>query len=153
MCRMDRIEQRLRRLAIALERVDSAWRREHSLTVNEKLVITFLAADGVLAPSELSRLVGLTTAGVTTLLDRLEDSGYVERRRNPDDGRRVLVTPTKKAIMARLCFEAVNVEIARTVSEADAASIERFLETAEEIALRRVAHGCELGATGRKVPE
>ncbi|MCW2961806.1 MAG: putative transcriptional regulator, MarR-family [Thermoleophilia bacterium] len=137
MRQVDGIEDRLRRLLVALERLDSTWRREHALTANEKLVVAFLAADGALAPTELSELVGITTAGISTLLDRLEADGYVIRRRNPTDGRRVLVTLTKKALRARMGFESVTAEIARAAQADEEAAIAAFLERAERIALRR----------------
>ena len=136
MVRVDGIEERLRRLLVALERLDSIWRREYALTSNEKLVVGFLAADGALAPKRLSELVGITTAGISTLLDRLEADGYVNRRRHPTDGRRVLVTLTKKAQRTRSGFESVTAEIARAAQAEEEAAITAFLGRAEQIALR-----------------
>jgi DNA-binding MarR family transcriptional regulator len=42
---------------------------------------------------ELAELSGLTTGAVTGLIDRLEKAGFVERRRDPDDRRKVYVRP------------------------------------------------------------
>ncbi|HTD55568.1 MAG TPA: MarR family transcriptional regulator, partial [Silvibacterium sp.] len=39
----------------------------------------------------LAECTGLTTGGVTVVLDRLEKAGYARRERNPDDRRSVLV--------------------------------------------------------------
>ena len=43
---------------------------------------------------ELADAAHLTTGAVTTVLDRLEDVGYVRRIRDTDDRRRVLVEQT-----------------------------------------------------------
>lgn len=137
MAPMERLEDRFRRLTIALERLDAAWRQEHRLTANEKLVITFLAADGPLSPTQLAEFLSLTTAGISSLIDRLEAEGLVERRRHPNDGRRVLVTLTQRALRVRMSYETVIAEIAAQANEVETAQVERFLELAEAVILRR----------------
>lgn len=42
-------------------------------------------------PGDLARLSGLTTGGVTVVLDRLAKAGYVKRQPNPEDRRSILV--------------------------------------------------------------
>ncbi|MCW2927047.1 MAG: transcriptional regulator, MarR family [Thermoleophilia bacterium] len=140
---MVRLEERIRRLTIALERLDTAWRREHSLTANEQLVVTSLAADGPLSPTRLSERTGLSSAGTSALIDRLEAEGHVARRRDPNDGRRVLVTLTKRALVARMALDEVIAEIATQVDQSHAPHIERFLDIAERVALDRAR---QLGA-------
>jgi DNA-binding MarR family transcriptional regulator len=49
-------------------------------------------------PGDLARWSGLTTGGVTVVLDRLEKAGYIKRQPNPADRRSVLVQP----VMSRL---------------------------------------------------
>ena len=44
-----------------------------------------------LTPGRLAELTGLTTAAVTTILDRLERAGFVRRERDPTDRRKILV--------------------------------------------------------------
>ncbi|MGY2093463.1 MarR family transcriptional regulator [Nocardia gipuzkoensis] len=46
---------------------------------------------GPLTAGELARRTGLTTAAVTTVVDRLERSGFVTRTRDTADRRRVVV--------------------------------------------------------------
>lgn len=53
---------------------------------------------GSATPGDLARWSGLTTGGVTVVVDRLERAGYVKRRPNPRDRRSVIVRP----IAARL---------------------------------------------------
>ena len=44
-------------------------------------------------PGELGRSCGLSSGGVTVVLDRLEKAGYIRRDANPDDRRSVIVRP------------------------------------------------------------
>jgi DNA-binding MarR family transcriptional regulator len=44
-------------------------------------------------PGDLARWSGLTTGGVTVVLDRLEKAGYVKRKPNPADRRSTIVRP------------------------------------------------------------
>lgn len=133
----------MRRAAIAFEHLESAWRREHSLSANEQLVIAFLVGDGPLTPTVLSERVGLSTAGISTLVDRLESLQFVQRRPSPDDGRRVLVTPTKKAMRARMGLDVVHAEVARSVPAADHDAVLRYLASVEREALRRAGRAPE----------
>lgn len=50
-----------------------------------------------LSPTEIARRLIVTTASVTSLLDTLERRGLVERRADPADRRRLLVTITPPA--------------------------------------------------------
>ncbi|KXP00658.1 MarR family winged helix-turn-helix transcriptional regulator [Tsukamurella pseudospumae] len=47
---------------------------------------------------QLARILGLTPGSVTTMTDRLVAAGYVHRVPDPTHGRRVLVTPTSRAV-------------------------------------------------------
>lgn len=49
-------------------------------------------------PGEIATALGLTTGAVTTLLDRLERAGYVQRLRDSTDRRRVNVELTRKSL-------------------------------------------------------
>ena len=46
---------------------------------------------GPVTPGKLAEATGLTTGGVTVMLDRLEKAGVVKREPNPNDRRSVLV--------------------------------------------------------------
>jgi MarR family transcriptional regulator, organic hydroperoxide resistance regulator len=53
--------------------------------------IHLLELMGPLTPGKLAKCTGLTTGGVTVVLDRLEKAGYARRERNPQDRRSVVI--------------------------------------------------------------
>lgn len=66
------------------------------LTVNptDLAAMEHLIEDGPLTPTELAARLGITTAAMTTSIDRLTALGHVTRESNPRDRRGVLVVPT-----------------------------------------------------------
>ena len=67
------------------------------LRLTDMQCINVIDLMGPSTPGELARFTGLTTGGVTVMLDRLEKGGYLRREPNPRDRRSVLVhlNPTK----------------------------------------------------------
>jgi len=66
---------------------------------NEFLVLLYLSIDEdkkALTASELSNLLKITPAGVTHLINPLEELGYIERLKDSNDRRIVLISLTKK---------------------------------------------------------
>ena len=53
-----------------------------------------MADDGELGPHQLSTLIGISTGSASELVDRLEQAGFVERRRDHRDRRRVTLHTT-----------------------------------------------------------
>lgn len=65
------------------------WREAH-LTLTQARLLRSLR-EGPIGQSELGRLLNLSPASVTRLIDRLEERGLIARERDPDDRRRVAV--------------------------------------------------------------
>jgi len=53
---------------------------------------------GALTPGQLGRAAGLSSGGVTLVLDRLERAGYIRREPNPDDRRSIIARPVEGAL-------------------------------------------------------
>ncbi|WP_396667182.1 MarR family winged helix-turn-helix transcriptional regulator [Microbacterium sp. R86528] len=140
---IDRQVERGRRVLEAMRvyrAADVAMRRrtrnEMAMGDNELLALRLiLRQDGKgtrTTPSEVASYLGITTASTTSLLDRLERSGHVERRPHPTDRRRVVLLPTERT----------NDEVRKTLgdmhkrmmdathdlSDDDAVAIVRFLD-------------------------
>lgn len=51
-------------------------------------------AEPQLTAGRIAEAIGLSTSAVTTVLDRLEQRGFIDRRRDPTDRRKVVVVST-----------------------------------------------------------
>jgi DNA-binding MarR family transcriptional regulator len=95
----DRTEVTLlaRRLTVELEAFSRGFATQHDLHPTDVRAIVMLMdaarRGGSLRPADLSRQLDLSTASVTSLLDRLERNGHIERVRHPTDRRGVTVVP------------------------------------------------------------
>lgn len=69
------------------------WLRD-SLSLVHLQVLAVLEAEGPLAMSKLAEALDVSVASATGIIDRMEQRGLVERRREPDDRRVVLVHRT-----------------------------------------------------------
>lgn len=61
------------------------------LNASDMQCLILLSHKGIATPSELSRYAGITSGSTTTMIDRLEKNGFIERLRNPEDRRSVNV--------------------------------------------------------------
>ena len=87
----------LRRLALQHNRWIDALCRHVGISRSDYDALEALDEHGSLTPSELGRLLNLTSGAVTALIDRLEKLGWASRNRHPDDRRKVIVTLTHDA--------------------------------------------------------
>ena len=83
-------------------------------------------ADG-LAQVELSQRIGIATASSTAVIDQLEQRGFIRRKRDAADRRRIIVnlTPAGRALEKPLeaCAIAVNMRARGGLSRAEVASL------------------------------
>ena len=85
----------LRALSTEIDRLDQAAADQYGLNRTDMRALDLVGRAGPLAPTALARLLGFTTGGVTTVLDRLERAGYIRRRPDPADRRRLVVEVTQ----------------------------------------------------------
>lgn len=89
----------LRDLTRAAAEVDHALASRMRLRAMDYAALGHVTNEpGTLGPVELSARLGISSGSATELVDRLERSGHVERRRHPDDRRRLTLHPTDRAI-------------------------------------------------------
>ncbi len=95
-----------------------------------------LSRMGPLNPTRLAELVGMSTAAVTQVIDRLERAGFARRERDPHDRRKVTVYPTATPEMTQAMGEifggvtqTMNTLLARYSPE-QLAAIEDFIQQA-----------------------
>lgn len=63
------------------------------INVTDLNCMNILTLRGTMTAGELAKATGLTTASITSVLDRLEEAGFVRRERDAKDRRRVIVRP------------------------------------------------------------
>ena len=68
------------------------------LHLTDMQCVNLLDLLGPVTPGRLAECTGLSTGGVTVMLDRLEKAGVVKRERNPNDRRSVLVRVNPKRL-------------------------------------------------------
>jgi DNA-binding MarR family transcriptional regulator len=71
-------------------------RMEASISGKQLTVLRYLVQEGPQSVGQISRLLYVTDATTSALLDRMERDGYVTRRRSTRDNRRVYIEPTEK---------------------------------------------------------
>lgn len=100
------------------------------LRLTDMQCLNILDLLGPVTPGRLAEYTGLTTGGVTVMLDRLEKAGLVQREPNPGDRRSLLVrvNPRKlKKISAVYAGIRRQVEsILAETSESDLQSVAKF---------------------------
>lgn len=103
---------------------------------NELTVLRFLTRETGSArdvtPVDLARHLGVSSASMTALLDRLEKSGHLLRRPHPSDRRKVLVTPTPHADHEMRDTLAMMhermMQAARSMTDEETATVTAFLQ-------------------------
>lgn len=90
----DQVLISLRQIIRAIDLHSKKIERLSGLTGPQLLVMQVIARQGPLTPGAVAKEVSLSQATVTTILDRLERKGYLQRERSSQDKRMVLVSLT-----------------------------------------------------------
>ena len=86
----------LRRVIRAIDRHSRNLVQSHGLTGPQALLLTEIVRSGSLTGSELAKRVSLSQATVTDVVKRLERRKLLERNRDTNDKRRVLLCATEQ---------------------------------------------------------
>lgn len=136
---LDHLPQRaliaLRRIIRATDLHSKRVRRESGLTVPQVVLLRAVRVLGEVSGRQLAEEVSLSQATVSTILDRLEGRGYVERYRSPQDRRVVHVRLTK---MGQESLERapplLHVRFVEALERLPAKERKRILESLERVA-------------------
>lgn len=123
----------LRTLTRLSEQVAPAVARRAQLTHNELRALEHLM-DQPMGPGELGRVLGVSSAAASGIIDRLEARGHARRTSHQSDGRRTSVTisasgRTEVVGFLMPMFRELAV-IDAELSEEDRPAVDRFLEGA-----------------------
>ncbi len=98
-----------------------------NLNASDAECINYLMEMGSATAGDLAEATGLTTGAITAMLGRLEAAGLIARTKDPNDGRKVIVTlvPKKHAKAGKL-YAALAQDIYQLLSAYTASEL-RFL--------------------------
>jgi len=119
----------------------------HQLTVNptDLAAMEHLIQSGPLGPTELARRLDISTAAVTTVVDRLTALGHVTRTKHPTDRRGVVVVPTPASLtkaMDTLMPMIMGIDgVLDEFSETDQATIAAYLQRVAEVYREQLPKG------------
>ncbi|WP_373426145.1 MarR family winged helix-turn-helix transcriptional regulator [Paenibacillus radicibacter] len=104
---------------------------------NDFLAVDILRNKGPITAGELSKLTGLATGSVTTLIDRLEKYGYVQRQNDPNDRRKVIIVPIyeeKEDVSETYhTLHEAMINLAASYTDEELALINAFLDKASDV--------------------
>src|SRR5215472_2809960 len=87
----------MRALASEMDGLDQAVADRYGINRTDMRCVEMLRRLGPMQPKDLAEAMGYTTGGITTVIDRLEESGYATRQPDRYDRRKVLVEATTLA--------------------------------------------------------
>ncbi len=109
---------------------------EREFSFSQTLILMMLLTQQSVKMKELARLLGLSRANATGLVDRLEARGLVERRHSTEDRRVVHVSLTRKGQQtARKLNEARRTGLAQMMRRVPPKNLSVFIETLEQMAM------------------
>jgi DNA-binding MarR family transcriptional regulator len=133
---------RIRRLsqgyAFASIQMHEAIARKAGLSGTDQKYLGFLMEKGQMTAGELAQLTGLTTGGVTGLIDRFEKKKLVKRKFAREDRRKVIIEPNTENIMSLLVplykdFRAGADKLMASFSNKEVETLEAYFLKATEI--------------------
>ncbi|MEV0196698.1 MarR family transcriptional regulator [Nonomuraea sp. NPDC050691] len=140
----DRIVASMTDLAGALQRMNDLIAQHLGIAQTDLLCLHALDRAGASTAGALSSQLGRTTGAITHMIDRLEKAGYVRRKPDPQDRRRVLVEASAPGLERIASFykgiDARSRRLMDTLSHEQLMTIQTFLLSSYEGAVEECEH-------------
>lgn len=155
--RRDRLNRLTRDLSTETILLHQAIADRLGLNLTDHKCLGFLLDAGEpTTAGQLAALTGLTTGAVTGIVDRLEGAGFVRRKRDPNDRRRVTLEVNYDKVQREVfpIFEELAKRmsaVAASYSKRDLATIMDFMERGLEIS-RDYQAKLRSGSSPRRTP-
>ena len=126
---IDKLIHEVRASQTANDAFDEAASQALGINRTDARCLDILDNQGAMTAGRLAELSGLTTAAVTSVLDRLEKVGYARRLRDTEDRRRVNVelTPLLRERSERI-WGPIGAEARAEIARLSVADLERLIE-------------------------
>lgn len=85
-----------RRLSVYTALYHGALAEQLGLNVTDLNALDLILELESVTAGQLAELMGVSSGGITTVIDRLERAGFVEREKNPNDRRMVMIHPVSE---------------------------------------------------------
>jgi DNA-binding MarR family transcriptional regulator len=110
---------------------------QHGVSMGHLHLMSMLDRHGELPMSRVAELLGVSDSNATGLVDRMEEHGFVERVRHPEDRRVVLVRVSDRGRQILADVEVLRDDlVVRILSRLDTPRLERLAVALEDV--RRV---------------
>lgn len=86
----------IKQLSLYIEANKAQMAEQAGLLLSDYKALEFIVEFEVLATGQLAQLLNLSASGVSALISRLEQAGYISRDRHPLDRRIVAIIPIKE---------------------------------------------------------
>jgi DNA-binding MarR family transcriptional regulator len=96
----DQVLVSLRQIIRAIDLHSKELERKSGLTGPQLLLMQLINTHGEITSGVIAREVSLSPATVTSILDRLERKGLIQRERSTSDKRKVIVSVTESGVKA-----------------------------------------------------
>ncbi|MHA7303875.1 MarR family winged helix-turn-helix transcriptional regulator [Arthrobacter sp. TMN-49] len=92
----------VRQILVLNEVMEFILRREMDLNETDFQAMQHLMKQRSMSPGELAKVLHLTAAAITTVIDRLVRKGHIIRTPHPTDRRRWLISPSEESVRAAM---------------------------------------------------
>ncbi|WP_338037350.1 MarR family winged helix-turn-helix transcriptional regulator [Methanosarcina spelaei] len=110
-----------------------------NLSKNQPVVIKIIGMEGEIMPSTIGKYTGMDKSSLTRMVDDLEKKGFVFRKTDPEDRRKVLVSLTEKGLECYNYSNQVVDELLKLVDDKDIEDYVQSLETMVRILRKAVS--------------
>ena len=104
-----------------------------NLNLTDSQCLNILEMAGSATPGQLAERTGLTTGGVTVVLDRLEKAGFIQREPNPRDRRSLIIRPVPAALEPmHAVYSEINLDLGKLLDSYDERELDVIVDFFEK---------------------
>jgi DNA-binding MarR family transcriptional regulator len=135
--------QEFRQFATATVLFHQAIADRLGMHVTDHKCLDILVRTGPIPAGELAERTGLTTGAITGVIDRLEKAGFVQRIKDPNDRRRVVIEPFAERIEKEIAplfrsLAPAMAELCAHYSTGELTAIRDFIAGVQRIAYEQI---------------
>ena len=113
---------------------EQAVAKNTGLSPQQNHTIDIVGSAGPIRMKPLAEKLSITTGTLTVMIDRLEKSGYVRRRKDPEDGRGFNIVLTEKGRLVHEEHHAYHLKLAEDIlSHLDTGEVHLFSQMLTKI--------------------